>query len=259
MEGEISNLSQPSSGHWYFTLKDEQAQVRCAMFRGRNAAVSFTPKSGDLIKVRAQVSLYEGRGDYQLIVEHMETAGFGILQKRLEELKKKLGDEGLFDPAWKKSIPMYPRHIAIVSSASGAAVHDVLTVLKRRAPHIGITIVPSLVQGEEAPHALINALHKADNLNNCDAILLCRGGGTIEDLWAFNSEELARTIFSLHTPVVCGVGHEVDTTLADYIADVRAATPSAAAELLSPDREETYDKHRATCRAPYIVNQPWYF
>lgn len=238
VEGEVSNLSQPSSGHWYFTLKDERAQVRCAMFKGRNQLVRFQVKAGDKVIVRARVSLYEGRGDFQLIVEHMEQAGFGLLQQRFEELKAKLLAEGLFDQAHKKPLPAIPHHIGVITSPTGAAVRDVLAVLQRRFPAIPVTVIPVAVQGDKAPEELVNALDKAHHYNRFDVLILCRGGGSIEDLWAFNSEKLARAIFDSQIPVVSAVGHEVDFTIADFVADYRAPTPSAAAELLSPNAEE---------------------
>ena len=242
IEGELSNLSQPSSGHWYFTLKDEGAQVRCAMFRGRNNLVRFKPKSGDHIRLRARVSLYEGRGDYQLIGEHMEDAGFGLLQRRFEELKDKLKAEGLFDDGFKKPIPLFPKHIGVVTSSSAAALRDVLHVLKRRCPGIPVTIFPSMVQGEKAPDDLIAAIKHAHTFGpdskRCDVLILCRGGGSIEDLWAFNSEQLARFIFAAEIPIISAVGHEIDFTISDFVADVRAPTPSAAAEIVSPNLTE---------------------
>ncbi len=238
VEGEVSNLSQPSSGHWYFTLKDERAQVRCAMFKGRNQLVKFKVKAGDKIVVRARVSLYEGRGDFQLIVEHMEEAGFGLLQKRFEELKAKLLAEGLFDEARKKPVPNIPKHIGVITSPTGAAMRDVLAVLERRFPVIPVTVIPVTVQGDKAPDELVDALEKAHRFGGFDVLILCRGGGSIEDLWAFNNEKLARAIYAAEIPVVSAVGHEVDFTIADFIADYRAPTPSAAAELLSPDMEE---------------------
>ncbi len=235
VEGEISNLSKPSSGHWYFTLKDFGGQVKCAMFRGQNIYTKHKPQAGDKIKVRARVSLYEGRGDFQLIVEQLEPAGFGLLQQQFEQLKAKLLEEGLFSEEFKQGLPTIPQHIAVITSPSGAAVRDVLTVLRRRMPSIPVTILPCAVQGEDAPMQLIKAIKTADAHAEFDLILLCRGGGSIEDLWAFNSELLARAIYDCNKPVVSAVGHEVDFTIADFVADVRAATPSAAAELLSPD------------------------
>ena len=238
VEGEISNFTRPSSGHWYFTLKDDKAQVRCAMFRNRNSLLKTTPKSGDQVQLRARVSLYEGRGEYQLIIEHLEEAGFGILQKRFQELKQKLEAEGLFEATAKKPIPAVPKHIAVVTSPTGAAVRDVISVLQRRFAATPITIIPSLVQGDGAIDQLCQAVTLADQQEMFDVILLCRGGGSIEDLWCFNSEKLARTIAQARTPVMSAVGHEIDFTIADFVADQRAATPSAAAELLSPDATE---------------------
>ncbi len=238
VEGEVSNISKPASGHWYFTLKDTGAQVSCAMFKRRNAAVPFKPNAGDHLKLRARVSLYEGRGDYQLIVEHMEQAGFGLLQKRYEELKAKLQSEGLFDDNKKKTLPKQVSHLAVVTSPTGAAIRDVLSVLERRFPALPITIIPSPVQGDDAPEQLVNALTKADKEKRFDTILLCRGGGSIEDLWSFNSEALARSIAKCNTPIVSAVGHEIDFTISDFVADLRAPTPSAAAELISGDSEE---------------------
>lgn len=242
VEGELSNLSQPSSGHWYFTIKDERAQIRCAMFRGRNSLVRFNPKSGDHVRLRTRVSLYEGRGDYQLIVEHMEDAGFGLLQRRFDELKEKLKGEGLFDDAFKKPIPDYPKHIGVVTSSTGAALRDVLNVLNRRSPGIPITIFPCVVQGENAPDQLISAIEQAHTYGpdskRCDVIILCRGGGSIEDLWAFNNEQLARFIFAANIPIISAIGHEIDFTISDFVADIRAPTPSAAAEIASPNDSE---------------------
>jgi exodeoxyribonuclease VII large subunit len=243
VEGEISNFSTPSSGHWYFTLKDSSAQIRCAMFRGRNSRLRFTPESGQHLVVRAKLSLYEARGDYQLIVEHMELAGDGALAIAFEELKLRLSHEGLFDPALKKPLPTLPRHVAVVTSPTGAAIHDMLTVFKRRFPAIPVTILPVPVQGKEAAPAIARSLILANELakqgeQHFDVIITARGGGSLEDLWAFNEEIVARAIAASELPVVSAVGHEVDISIADFVADVRAPTPSAAAELLSPDREE---------------------
>lgn len=240
VEGEISNLSQPGSGHWYFTLKDSAAQVSCAMFKRRNMQIKFKPSVGDHIKMRARVSLYEGRGDYQLIAEHMEQAGFGLLQRRFEELKQKLSDEGLFDSERKRRLPKQVQHLAVVTSPTGAAIRDVLSVLERRFPSLPITIIPSAVQGDEAHTQLVDALLQAEKNEKFDLILLCRGGGSIEDLWAFNHEKLARSIAQCKTPVVSAVGHEVDFTISDFVADLRAPTPSAAAELISQDSESLF-------------------
>jgi len=226
VEGELSNLSRPSSGHWYFTLKDENAHISCAMFKRRNVLVTFKPAPGDHLRIRARVSLYEGRGDYQLIVEHAEQAGFGLLLKRFEELKSKLLGRGLFDSKAK------------VTSPTGAAIREVLAVLERRFPAMLVTILPCLVQGDEAPATIIQAIKNADEDTEFDAVLVCRGGGSIEDLWAFNNEALAHAIFDCRTPIMCAVGHEADFTIGDFVADARAPTPSAAAELLSSDQHE---------------------
>jgi exodeoxyribonuclease VII large subunit len=245
VEGEISNLSRPSSGHWYFTLKDKGAQVRCAMFRSRTAQVKFQPKEGDQIVVRGKVSLYENRGDYQLIVDAMKPAGEGQLQQAFILLKQKLGAEGLFNPEYKQALPEAIKRIAVITSPTGAAIHDILTVLKRRFPAIEVDIYPVQVQGKEAAQQMIWSINQA-NLDACnakegqaaDVIIIGRGGGSIEDLWSFNDEQLARTIFNSKLPIVSAVGHEVDFTIADFVADARAPTPSAAAEMLSPNREE---------------------
>lgn len=250
VEGEISNFSQPSSGHWYFTLKDENAQVRCAMFRGRNQLVKFKPAAGDFVTARVRVSLYEGRGEFQLIVEHMEEAGFGLLQKRFEELKNKLHEEGLFDEIHKQELPEYCSRIAVITSPTGAAIRDVLHVLERRFPLMEIQLIPVLVQGEEAIDQIVKALDLANRAPGIDAVILCRGGGSIEDLWAFNSERIARAIFASKRPIISAIGHEVDFTIADFVADVRAPTPSAAAELISPDAEdllETFQGYGILC------------
>lgn len=238
VEGEISNYAAPSSGHWYFTLKDERAQVKCAMFKGRNQQVKFRPKAGDKVLLRARVSLYEGRGDYQLIAEHMEESGFGLLQQRFEALKAQLLAEGLFEESQKRLAPAIPNHIAVITSPTGAAVRDVLSVLKRRFPSIPVTVIPTPVQGDDAPGKLIEAIDLAERTGEFDVLLLCRGGGSIEDLWAFNNEALARRIHACSLPVVSAVGHEVDFTIADFVADLRAPTPSAAAELLSPSKDD---------------------
>ncbi|PJE80422.1 Exodeoxyribonuclease 7 large subunit [invertebrate metagenome] len=241
IEGELSSLARPRSGHWYFTLKDDQAQVRCAMFRGRNQHISFIPAEGMQVRVRANASLYEGRGDYQLIVEHMEETGAGDLQKAFEKLKKKLASEGLFDTERKRPIPAIPQHIGIITSPTGAAIRDILTVLKRRFPAIPITIIPSMVQGDEAAKHLYRTLEQAKRYhqkNPIDVLVITRGGGSMEDLRPFNDEKLARSIADSPIPVVSAIGHEVDFTIADFVADLRAPTPSAAAELISPDYRE---------------------
>ncbi|MDR0781560.1 MAG: exodeoxyribonuclease VII large subunit [Pseudomonadales bacterium] len=238
VEGEISNLSMPSSGHWYFTLKDAGAQVRCAMFRNRNLFVRVRVRDGMKLLVKARLSLYEGRGDYQLIVEALEETGAGALRRAFEEIKQKLFAEGLFAPERKRPLPALPRHIAVITSPTGAAIRDVLSVLRRRFPAISITIVPVQVQGQSSAAELTAALgrvnRKEGSLADVDVILLTRGGGSLEDLWSFNDETLARAIAASALPVVSAVGHEVDFTIADFVADLRAPTPSAAAELLSP-------------------------
>lgn len=238
VEGELSNVSQPSSGHWYFTLKDEQAQVRCAMFRNRNMLVRFAPRQGQQVLIRARVSLYEGRGDYQLIVEHMEEAGFGALQRAFEALKLKLANEGLFDEAYKQPLPSLPKHIAVITSPTGAAIRDVLSVLNRRFPAIPVTVIPVAVQGKEAAPQIVRAIDLANRAGLFDVVILARGGGSLEDLWPFNEESVARAIHASELPIVSAVGHEVDFTIADFVADLRAPTPSAAAELLVPDAED---------------------
>ena len=242
VEGELSNVSIPSSGHWYFTLKDDQAQVRCCMFRNRNMLVRFKPQQGQHVLLRARVSLYEGRGDYQIIAEHMEEAGSGALQRAFDELKHKLSQEGLFNEAHKKSLPSLPRHISVITSPTGAAIHDVLSVLERRFPGIPVTVIPVAVQGKESAPQIVRAIDLANRAGLFDVILLTRGGGSLEDLWSFNEEIVARAIFNSELPIICGVGHEVDFTIADFVADLRAPTPSAAAELLVPDADDWLDK-----------------
>ena len=236
VEGEVSNLASPSSGHLYFSLKDMDAQVRCAMFRGSARSLGFRPENGMRVLVRAQVSLYEPRGDYQLVVDSMEEAGDGALRRAYEQLKQKLAAEGLFDPAQKKPIPVQPKTLGVITSPSGAAVRDILTVLKRRFPALPVIIYPVRVQGVEAKFEIVHALQLADRVQQCDVLILARGGGSLEDLWAFNEEIVARAIANCRIPVVTGVGHETDITIADLVADLRAATPSAAAEAVSPDQ-----------------------
>jgi len=238
VEGELSNLVKPSSGHLYFTLKDTGAQVRCAMFRGKNRLLKFRPTDGLQVLVRTNVSLYEARGDFQLIVEHMEEAGDGMLRRKFEELKAKLAQEGLFDASAKQDIPLFPRRIGVITSPTGAAIRDILSVLKRRYPNAPVLIYPVAVQGEEAPGAIVRALQKANARQECDVLILARGGGSLEDLWAFNNENVARAIYDSLIPIVAGIGHEIDISIADFTADLRAPTPSAAAELVSPNRDE---------------------
>jgi exodeoxyribonuclease VII large subunit len=243
VEGELSNLARPSSGHWYFSLKDSSAQIRCAMFRNSNARLRFQPEAGQKVVIRARLSLYEARGDYQLIAEYMEPAGAGDLARAFEELKAKLNAEGLFDPAWKQPLPELPKHIAVVTSPTGAAIQDVLTVLKRRHSGIAVTILPVAVQGQGAAPQIAAAIDLANQLVTekraaFDVVIIGRGGGSQEDLWAFNEEVVARAIYASELPIISAVGHEVDFTIADFCADERAATPSQAAELISPDIEE---------------------
>jgi len=239
VEGEISNLAKPASGHIYFTLKDAKAQVRCAMFKGRKQLVRFNPENGQQVLIRARVGLYEARGDFQLIAESMEEAGDGALRRAFEELKIKLANEGLFDEDIKQALPELPQHIGVITSATGAAIRDVLSVLKRRFPSIPVSIYPVSVQGERAAPEISNALHLAAKQKRCDVLLLVRGGGSLEDLWAFNEEQVIRAIVACDIPIISGVGHETDTTIADFAADHRAATPSAAAELVTPS-QQTY-------------------
>jgi len=241
VEGEISNLATPASGHLYFSLKDNAAQVSCAMFKGRNRALKFRPENGNQVLVRAKVSLYQPRGNYQLIVDRMEEAGDGALQRQFEELKTRLAGQGLFDVDNKLDIPELPESIAIITSSSGAAIHDVLSVIERRFPAIPVKLFPVPVQGAEAAPAICNAIQLVDEHVtagelDCDVILLVRGGGSLEDLWPFNEESVAHAIYNCNVPVVSGVGHEVDVTIADFVADVRAATPTAAAETVTPDQ-----------------------
>ena len=238
IEGEISNFACPSSGHWYFSLKDAVASVRCAMFASRNRALKFQPESGMHVIAKAKVSLYEGRGEYQLIIESLEIAGFGALQKAFEQLKLKLANEGLFDITYKKPIPTLAKQIGVITSPTGAAIRDILSVLKRRFSSLPIIIYPTAVQGVEAGKQIVQALQIANERNECDVLIVARGGGSIEDLWPFNEEIVARAIFASKIPIISGVGHEIDITIADFVADHRAATPSAAAELVSPDRAE---------------------
>lgn len=238
IEGEISNFIVPNSGHWYFSLKDESAQVRCAMFKLQNRRLSFIPKDGAHVIIKARVSLYEGRGDFQLLVEHLEDAGIGKLQKEFEALKKRLANAGLFDTTHKKSLPAFPKTIGIITSPTGAAIRDILHVLKRRFSCASVIIYPTLVQGELAAANIVSAIQIANNRKECDAIILARGGGSIEDLWPFNNESVAQAIFKSEIFIISGIGHEIDFTIADFVADIRAPTPSAAAELLTPDSDE---------------------
>jgi exodeoxyribonuclease VII large subunit len=237
VEGELSNFSQPPSGHWYFTLKDRDAQLRCAMYRLKNQLVGFTPRAGSQLLVRGRITLYEPRGEFQLLVEHLEEAGVGALKREFERLKTRLAAEGLFALERKRTLPRFPRRIGVITSPSGAALRDILKVLARRFPPAGVLVYPTPVQGAAAVPGLAAALATASTRAECDVLILARGGGSLEDLWAFNDERVARAIHACAQPVVCGVGHEIDFTIADLVADARAPTPSAAAELVVPERQ----------------------
>jgi exodeoxyribonuclease VII large subunit len=236
LSGEISNLAQPASGHIYFSLKDEVAQVRCAMFRMKRQQLRFRPANGQQVLVRARVSLYEARGEFQLIIEHMEPAGEGALRLAFEQLKEKLAAEGLFNSEHKQSLPEVPRQLGLITSPTGAAIRDLLSVLRRRYPALPVVVYPVQVQGEEAPRQIVRMLALANRRKECDVLILSRGGGSLEDLQAFNDEAVARAIHASLIPVVSGIGHEIDFTIADFVADRRAPTPSAAAELVAPDQ-----------------------
>ena len=240
VSGEISNFSRPASGHWYFTLKDDRAQLRCAMFKNTNYYVRPQPKDGDAVLVRAKVGIYPARGELQMIVEHLEAAGTGALLRAFEQLKARLAAEGLFDAALKRPLPKLPRRIGVITSGTGAALQDILNALRRRWPLAEVLLYPVPVQGREAPPAIVRALRELPERAPVDVVLLARGGGSLEDLWAFNDEAVARAIRACPVPVVSGVGHEIDFTIADFAADVRAATPTAAAELVTPDIAERY-------------------
>ncbi|MGR5340672.1 exodeoxyribonuclease VII large subunit [Vibrio astriarenae] len=233
--GEISNFSAPVSGHWYFTLKDARAQVKCAMFKGNNRRVSFKPQSGQQVLVKARLSLYEPRGDYQLIIESMQPEGDGRLQQQFEELKMRLAGEGLFAQTNKRPLPEHPNRVGVITSQTGAALFDILDVLKRRDPSLPVVIYPTMVQGEGAAIRIAQAIGTANERNECDVLIVGRGGGSLEDLWCFNEEIVARTIAASQIPIISAVGHEIDVTIADFVADMRAPTPSAAAELVSRD------------------------
>jgi len=238
VEGEISNLSRPASGHIYLSLKDDSAQVSAAWFRQRQRAPAIGFKNGDRVLAFGRVSLYEARGNYQLIIEQLEPAGEGVLKRRFDALKLKLSNEGLFDEDRKQALPALANQIGVITSPSGAAIRDVLSVLQRRFPAIPVVIYPAVVQGDAAPGELITALSNAVDRDECDVLILCRGGGSLEDLWAFNDEQLARTIADCPIPVISAVGHEVDFTIADFVADVRAPTPSGAAEIVVPNQND---------------------
>ena len=234
--GELSNVKRAASGHWYFCLKDPGAQIECAMFRTRAQFLDFRPEDGLKVEVRARVTLYEPRGNYQLVVEEIRKAGLGALYEAFAKLKERLEAEGLFDAARKRPLPAFPRAIGIVTSPAAAALRDVLTTLRRRAPMVPVVLYPAPVQGEGAGAQLARAIQAANTRGECDVLIVCRGGGSLEDLWAFNEEVVARAIFASRLPVVSGVGHETDFSIADFVADQRAATPTAAAVAASPDR-----------------------
>ena len=238
LTGEISNFSQPVSGHWYLTLKDENAQVRCAMFKMKNLRVNFRPQNGMQVLVRASVSLYEPRGDYQLIIESMQMAGDGLLQQQFDGLKMKLAAQGLFAQEHKKPIPKFVKRVGIITSPSGAALQDILHILNRRDPSLQIVIYPTLVQGKEATQDIIDTIRLANQRKECDVLIVGRGGGSLEDLWCFNEEMVAYAIYQSELPIISAVGHETDVTIADFVADLRTPTPSAAAELVSRDQQE---------------------
>ena len=238
LEGEISNLARPASGHMYFSLKDEKAQIRCAFFRGAQRGIGFAPEDGMQVLVRARASLYEARGEFQLIVETMEPSGEGALRRAFEQLKAKLLEEGLFDTTAKLPLPTLPTRIGVITSPSGAVLHDILTTLGRRFPAIPVLVHPVPVQGEGAAEKIAAMIRLAEQRAECDVLILARGGGSLEDLWSFNEEVVARAIYDCTIPLVCGVGHETDFTIADMVADARAPTPTAAAEMLSPDQAQ---------------------
>ena len=237
VSGEVSNLTRAASGHWYFSLKDAGAQVRCVMFKGRNSYLDWAPKEGDKVEARCTVTLYEARGDFQLTIEFLQRAGLGVLFEAFEKLKAKLQSEGLFDAAIKKPLPAHPKQIGIITSPDAAALRDVLTTLKRRMPSIPVIIYPTPVQGKGAAVLIADAIQLANERAECDVLIICRGGGSIEDLWQFNEEIVARAIAECTIPTISGVGHETDFTICDFVADIRAATPTAAAELVTPTRE----------------------
>ncbi|ELA9866371.1 exodeoxyribonuclease VII large subunit [Vibrio parahaemolyticus] len=258
--GEISNFSAPVSGHWYLTLKDSRAQVKCAMFRGNNRRVTFKPANGNQVLVKARLSLYEPRGDYQLIIESMQPEGDGRLQQEFEELKMKLAAEGLFAQTNKLPLPEHPKRVGIITSKTGAALYDILDVLKRRDPSLPVVIYPTMVQGDDAAIQIAQAIGRANSRNECDVLIVGRGGGSLEDLWCFNNEILARTIAASQIPIISAVGHEVDITIADFVADVRAPTPSAAAELVSRDNSHkdqslVAKQHKLASAMRYYLSQ----
>jgi exodeoxyribonuclease VII large subunit len=242
LQGEISNLSRPTSGHWYFSLKDSRGQIRCALFRLNQRNIKFNPENGLEVLVRAAPTLYEARGDFQLIIQHVEPVGVGNLQLAFEQLKTKLKDEGLFDVQYKKPLPAEVNTIGVISSSNGAVIRDIIKVLNKRYPFAEVLLFDTVVQGEGSAEKIAYAIAAADQSKQCDILIVARGGGSLEDLWAFNEEVLARAIFAAKTPIISAVGHETDTTIADFVADIRAPTPSAAAMLATPDRLELLNK-----------------
>ena len=242
IEGEVSNFTHHRSGHMYFTLKDEQAELRSVMFRGLNQFIRFKPEEGMKIIAQGKISVYQQRGQYQLMVQQMEPAGIGTLYLAFESLKKQLLDEGIFDLKWKKELPPFPKTIGIITSSSGAAIQDIIQILSRRAPHVNVVIRSTLVQGIEAAADIVQAIKEFQTFQNIDVLIIGRGGGSLEDLWSFNEEKVARAIFECTIPIISAVGHETDVTIADFVADVRTPTPSAAAELVSPSRKKIYSQ-----------------
>ncbi len=262
VEGEISNLAQPASGHIYFSLKDKKAQVRCTMFHSANQLLTFPLEEGMHVLVKARAGLYEARGEYQLNVEYLERVGVGVLQSRYEELKRRLNREGLFEKTHKQGLPKFPRHLCIITSPTGAAIRDILSVLRRRFPVLAVHVYAVPVQGERSAEAIVDAIQAVNRREDCEVILLARGGGAIEDLWSFNEEAVARAIFDSKLPIVTGIGHEIDFTIADFVADVRAATPSAAAEIITPHQQkliEALEKYKRSLRDQmlYVVNNSY--
>jgi exodeoxyribonuclease VII large subunit len=235
IEGEISNFVKSSAGHAYFSLKDNRSQIRCVLFRSQFSRLKMVPENGLHVRIKASASLYEGRGDFQLIVQQVEEIGLGALQRQFDQLKKQLYERGWFDPAHKKPLPLFPETIGVITSPTGAAVRDVIQVLNRRYPLATVIVYPTRVQGDQAPDEIIQAITLANRHNQCQLLIVCRGGGSIEDLWAFNEEKVAKAIFDSTLPIITGVGHEIDFTIADFVSDVRAPTPSAAAEIAVPD------------------------
>ena len=260
IEGEVSNFVSHSSGHWYFTLKDESSEIKCAMFSSNNSQIRFEPKNGDHLILNGTLSIFEGWGQYQIIVKHIELAGEGALLRAFEELKMKLQKEGLFDEIIKKELPPYPKNIAVITSLDGAVIKDIINVLRRRSPYINITIIPTVVQGEKSAPSICEALVKVSRIEGFDLVILARGGGSIEDLWGFNDEKLAREIVRCSIPIISAVGHETDFTISDFVSDLRAPTPSVAAEIISQPyselRENLENYYKIFCKnINELINQ----